>query len=340
MINSNETMRKQVLTALCITLIILAIPLSFGNSFLFPNKSYILSALELFYLFLALFTLSEIRKNKNISLHSHIHVFFIAVVSCFAEYDKPLEEGIYIWSACVPIIFYLLLGSKNALIYSVALLLAQVSILLHEIALYSKYDYLLSVLNFCCCYLVITAVSRKYESEREGSKSYVQYLGSHDQLTGALSRNSLIQMLNNDFRTYNAFIMFDIDSLKSINSKFGYAFSDKLFIEIIQRAYTIIDRQFLYYLGEGRFVILVKNDNFGESPINEYRLVNDIQQTVASTPFSFNDQKITTTLSAGIAELKKFVTIEHVWYEAEDNLLLARGHGASSIFKNRNSLIV
>lgn len=339
MIDSNETMRKQVLSALCVTLMVMAIPMSIGNSFVFPNKSYALSLIEASYILLGGYSLYKIRDNQNVTLHSHIHVFFIATAICFAEYAKPIEEGIYIWSCSVPLLFYLLLGSRNSLTYSMGLLFIQLSILLYEIALYNKHEYILSVINFLCVYLVVTAVSRKYEKEREGSKLYARYLGSHDLLTGALSRNSLLQTLNNDFSDYNSFIMFDIDNLKKISSKFGYAYSDKLIKDVVQRSYTIINRDYLYYLGEGRFVVLIKSDSFRESTVNEFNLVNDIQQTISTTPFAINEQKVTVTLSSGIAELKKFNTIEHVWYEAEGNLILARGHGPSSIFKNRTSLV-
>ena len=339
MIDSNETMRKQVLSALCVTLMLMAVPMSIGNSFVFPNKSYALSIIEVCYIFLGAYTLYQIKDHKKLPLHAHIHVFFIAAAICFAEYDKPIEEGIYIWSCSVPLLFYLLLGSRNSLTYSIALLFVQLSILLHEIALYNKHEYILSVVNFLCVYLVVTAVSRKYEKEREGSNLYARYLGSHDLLTGALSRNSLLQTLNNDFANYNAFIMFDIDNLKKVSSKYGYAYSDRLIKEVVQRAYTIINQDYLYYLGEGRFVVLVKGDSFRESSVNEYQLVNDIQQTISSTLFSVNDQKVKLTLSAGIAELSKFNTIEHVWYEAEGNLMMARSRGPSSIFKNQTSLL-
>lgn len=334
MMNSNDVMRKQVLKGLCTGLAIVALPLAVGNAFYFDNKSYLLAFIESLYFIIALYSLYDIRNDKNIAFHTYIHVFFITFIMFFGEIVKPIDEGVYIWSTAAPILFYLLLGCSNAFIYSILFLFIQIGSLLFEIALHDKNQFLLSVINFICTYLVITVISRKFEMEREAAQDYIQYLGAYDPLTGALSRNSLIKEMNEHSDRYSTFVMFNIDDLSHYTKKYCYQESDKMIKEMAERLFNTVDKECLYHLGSGRFVMLISTYYMAESSYHEHQQTSDIMASISNTPFLMRNHDEFMTLSAGITEITKFSTIESIWSDAEDNATLAQLNGVGCVFKN------
>nr|VVV05636.1 hypothetical protein AW0309160_03119 [Aliivibrio wodanis] len=339
MMNSNDVMKKQVLKGLCTGLAIVALPLAVGNAFFFDNKSYLLAFIECLYFIVALYSLYDIRNDRNIALHIYLHVFIIAFIMFFGEIVKPIDEGVYIWSTAAPLLFYLLLGSSNAFIYSILFLFIQIGSLLFEIALHDKNQFFVSVLNFICTYLVITAISRKFEMEREAAQNHIQYLGAYDPLTGALSRNSLIKEMNEHSERYSSFVMFNIDDLSHYTKKYGYKESDKMIKEITRRLANTIDKECLYYLGSGKFVALFFTYYMAESSYHGCQQLNDMLSSISSDPFSMRSNQEFITFSAGITEITKFATIESIWSDAEDNVTLAQMDGVGCVFKNNKLFI-
>lgn len=339
MMNSNDVMRKQVLKGLCTGLAIVALPLAVGNAFYFDNKSYLLALIECLYFIVALYSLYDICNDKNIAFHTYIHVFIIAFIMFCGEILKPIDEGVYIWSTAAPLLFYLLLGCSNAFIYSILFLFIQIGSLLFEVALHDKNQFFVPVLNFICTYLVITAISRKFEIEREAAQDYIQYLGAYDPLTGALSRNSLIKEMNEHSERYSSFVMFNIDDFSHYTKKYGYQESDKMIKEIAERLSNTLHKECLYHLGSGKFVTLILTHYMAEPSYHEYQQINDILNSISSEPFSMRSNQEFITFSAGVTEITKFATIESIWSDAEDNVMLAQMDGVGSVFKNNKLFI-
>lgn len=75
----------------------------------------------------------------------------------------------------------------------------------------------------------------------ERLRAALEFIASHDQLTGAFARAAFIEMLKKELarskRTGRplALLMFDLDHFKSVNDRFGHAVGDRVIIDFVHR---------------------------------------------------------------------------------------------------------
>jgi diguanylate cyclase (GGDEF)-like protein len=162
---------------------------------------------------------------------------------------------------------------------------------------------------------------------------------SKDTLTGALNRNALHTLFENEYElalaTNTSFILAicDLDHFKEINDTYGHVAGDhvlKHFVDVVKenlRASDVIIR----YGGE-EFVIMLPAVN----KENGYRVFEKIRQNFANTPIHFNNHDITSTVSIGMIEIhpvhmyKKNFVDEYIMM-ADQNLYIAKENGRNRI---------
>ena len=160
-----------------------------------------------------------------------------------------------------------------------------------------------------------------------------------DSLTGALGRNVLQQVFQNQYElalaTDTKFVLAicDLDYFKKINDTYGHIYGDKMlqnFVEIVQknlRSSDIIIR----YGGEEFILILPAIDaNKG------LRILNKIRQTFASFELIEDDITIQTTVSMGFLEIESKeryndAMVEMYINKVDQNLYLAKNSGRNII---------
>ncbi len=162
---------------------------------------------------------------------------------------------------------------------------------------------------------------------------------SKDTLTGALNRNALHTLFENEYElalaTDTSFVLAicDLDHFKKVNDTYGHVAGDhvlKHFVDIVKenlRASDVIIR----YGGE-EFVIMLPAVN----KKNGYHVFEKIRKNFADTPLHFNDYTIRTTVSIGMIEIhpvhmyKKHFVDEYIMM-ADQNLYIAKENGRNRI---------
>jgi len=162
---------------------------------------------------------------------------------------------------------------------------------------------------------------------------------SKDTLTGALNRNALHALFENEYElalaTNTSFILAicDLDHFKDINDTYGHVAGDhvlKHFVDVVKenlRASDVIIR----YGGE-EFVIMLPAVN----KENGYRVFEKIRQNFENSPIHFNGNDISCTVSIGMIEIhpvhmyKKIFVDEYIMM-ADQNLYIAKENGRNRI---------
>jgi diguanylate cyclase (GGDEF)-like protein len=162
---------------------------------------------------------------------------------------------------------------------------------------------------------------------------------SKDSLTGALNRNALHTLFENEYElalaTNTSFILAicDLDHFKKVNDTYGHVAGDHVlahFVAIVKenlRASDVIIR----YGGE-EFVIMLPAIN----KENGYKVLNKIRHNFASKPVAFKKHNIYTTVSIGMIEVqphhmyKKTFVDEYIMM-ADQNLYMAKENGRNRI---------
>lgn len=129
---------------------------------------------------------------------------------------------------------------------------------------------------------------------------------SKDPLTGALNRQKLVQLYQNQleisFATSEPFVlaMGDLDYFKNINDKYGHIAGDKMlekFVDISKKVLRSSD-MIIRYGGE-EFIFILPAIKIEKARV----ILNKIRENFASFVLDIENQKISTTISFGMIEI-------------------------------------
>lgn len=116
----------------------------------------------------------------------------------------------------------------------------------------------------------------------------------------------------------------DIDFFKKINDNYGHQTGDKV-LKIVSSAVAkrLREVDFMARFGGEEFVILLPETGAD----NALLMLNRIREGLAKAPFRYKDQKISITVSIGIAEFKEGDTTETIFEKADQALYKAKETG-------------
>ncbi|MGE7919874.1 diguanylate cyclase [Viridibacillus sp. NPDC093762] len=160
----------------------------------------------------------------------------------------------------------------------------------------------------------------------------LEFIAWHDSLTKLLNRNKFFEIVEENRKATNEnhyLAMVDLDYFKNLNDTYGHVAGDQILSEIgsifknYENDYVKVGR----YGGE-EFIIYQGHTNFEQA----VRYIDAIQQEIRTTPF-YIDENLTTyvTVSIGIAELKKDITLQEAVKRADQNLYIAKQKGRDQI---------
>lgn len=141
-------------------------------------------------------------------------------------------------------------------------------------------------------------------TERKNNESYLEYLSTHDQLTGVANRSLLYDRLNHALtfakrdQKMVAVYFLDLDGYKTINDRFGHTVGDLLLVQIANRLEANLRASdTIARFGGDEFILVLENISDIEviKPITE-----KILQSIAQ-PYQINDNLCQVTTSIGIS---------------------------------------
>ncbi|MBE0684745.1 MAG: diguanylate cyclase [Anaerolineaceae bacterium] len=141
-------------------------------------------------------------------------------------------------------------------------------------------------------------------TERKNNESYLEYLSTHDQLTGVANRSLLYDRLNHalahakrDQKMIAVFFL-DLDGYKTINDMFGHLVGDQLLIQIANRlSANLREADTVARFGGDEFILVLEN-------INEIDAIKPITEKILKSiaePYRSNGNICQVTTSIGIS---------------------------------------
>lgn len=139
--------------------------------------------------------------------------------------------------------------------------------------------------------------------ERISHIKELDHLANHDNLTGLLNRNTVINRIEhaidlaNRTRKTLAVLFIDLDNFKSVNDTMGHNVGDYLLIEFAKRfKHCIRQSDTLGRLGGDEFIILLEAL---DKPGDEKEIIERLQHSI-ELPFSYKGNELFITASIGI----------------------------------------
>ncbi len=141
-------------------------------------------------------------------------------------------------------------------------------------------------------------------TERKEAEEKLNYLATHDTLTGLANRLVLIDRINQSISRlpwHNrivAILFIDLDRFKLVNDTMGHTMGDKLLCSVAERLRNSIRTgDTVARLGGDEFVIVLTD----VAKSNEVTLVAEKIRSILSKPYQIKDQEIVVTASIGIS---------------------------------------
>lgn len=145
-----------------------------------------------------------------------------------------------------------------------------------------------------------------------------------DRLTRLFNRHYMMERLKeayNDNETYNI-AMLDIDNFKSINDKYGHAAGDEVLVKVASTMEDICKDSVVSRWGGEEFLILTKAD---------HELIEKVRSAVENLNVVFEDQTIAVTVTAGVEQKKKEVTVDKWIVAADEKLYFGKNNGKNRV---------
>ncbi len=199
------------------------------------------------------------------------------------------------------------------------------------------------VITFVGCALTIVNWANFRRSELQERKileqqAVLERMAYHDPLTKLPNRRFLDELIKNEVakvrrgQTHSCLIVLDIDDFKLVNDTYGHPTGDEVlkeFVEVVDKLMRASDT--FVRLGGEEFLILVPDSSLDATLIFADRL----RQEVARHRFTANDDKITITISIGVASLNGVETSSDYYSNADRALYRAKNKGKNRIEVHR-----
>ncbi|WP_024850273.1 GGDEF domain-containing protein [Hydrogenovibrio kuenenii] len=171
-----------------------------------------------------------------------------------------------------------------------------------------------------------------YETAIIEQNQQLQNLVTHDQMTGVLNRQGLLdgseQYFNLASRHYISalcLVVFDVDHFKLINDNYGHLVGDKsikLIAKLVKRALRKSD--LIARMGGDEFVLLLPETNARQAE----KLMIKIQNLLSETPLTVGSDEIYMKFSAGIAQHSpQHTSFKELFKTADEALYKAKERG-------------
>lgn len=307
------------------------------------NNNFILAASLFFASFVYFIGYFAYKKYNNITLSSAIILYSLYLLMFFLIYSGGVENTGPLWIFIVAPVSVFIHGLKRGLI-DITLFVAIISILMFmptDIIAHAPYSTEFK-LRLLYSFLTVTFLSALYEYARdksykhtlELSKKY-QQLAHFDPLTQLSNRRDALCILKREqarlIRSKEplSIIICDVDHFKKINDQYGHNAGDVVLIELAKIFSQNIRKQDCVARWGGEEFLFILPQTLAK---NAHIFAAKILDKLQGHRVTYQDKKITVTVSMGIEQFNENQSIDEIINNADKYLYQAKNAGRNQIF--------
>jgi|GEM_PF-630532 len=173
----------------------------------------------------------------------------------------------------------------------------------------------------------ITKIAEEFENEYQGTlvditeqslnREKINYLATHDVLTGLYSRNYFEEIIDNKKLKYPlGIIMCDIDGLKLINDAFGHLEGDRLLKSFADELKKLSSSYIVSRIGGDEFTVLIENATEDE--------LDDFSEKIKESINNIKTFKVEWSISVGYSILKDVNSDFNRIFNKAENMMYRR----------------
>ena len=157
-------------------------------------------------------------------------------------------------------------------------------------------------------FLLVAYLTSLLAADLKSAREDLEQLSDTDELTGLKNRrafNAALELETRKALRYNrpfSVLMLDADDLKPVNDRFGHSVGDKLLISIAHVIReSLRETDVLARYGGDEFVIILTETEGGSA----VEVAERIRAAVENTSFSANSERVSSTVSVGVAAFSR-----------------------------------
>lgn len=166
----------------------------------------------------------------------------------------------------------------------------------------------------------------------ERLRAALEFIASHDHLTGAIARATFIELLKKELSRSRrngrplALLMFDLDHFKSVNDRFGHAVGDRVIIDFVNRTKALLRNiDSIGRFGGEEFVALLPETTMDEARTVAERICKGVAEASSEGLPAY-------TVSIGVAVATRGdEAAETLLSQADKALYLAKANGRNRV---------
>lgn len=162
----------------------------------------------------------------------------------------------------------------------------------------------------------------------------LSHQATHDPLTGVWNRSAILDILEREVHCAKrnkkplCLALADIDNFKSVNDNYGHAAGDTVLIEVVQR----IQSALRHYDAVGRyggeeFIVVMS----GVNKQRAFKIAERLRARVAEHPYAVMKNRISVTLSVGVAAGARIENAGSLLQVADEALYRAKAFGRNRV---------
>jgi diguanylate cyclase (GGDEF)-like protein len=158
------------------------------------------------------------------------------------------------------------------------------------------------------------------------SRNEFERLSRVDPLTGLMNRRAFVNHIAGLHSRY-VLVLFDIDRFKSINDNHGHGTGDEILIAVSDMFTETLGVNAVARLGGEEFAGVLT----GVTSAEALDKINMLRQQLASRVFSFGDEEVRVTFSAGLSQSDGVTSYSTLLNHADKALYLAKASGRNRV---------
>lgn len=269
---------------------------------------------------------------SNLALVSfyHITTFFDAVRNYMVVSGGSLGDFI-IWMPIITLFFFLTLGTKRGLYYSIIIFLTTfVSGILYLNSLSSESIDSLGQYYFANLVYIIVLYYAQHVFRTFADLEMFKKHAYYDSLTGIANRLLIDEWLEKKLKVFRdkkegfSIIFFDIDHFKSVNDNYGHKIGDEVLVELAELIQVQLTNRELFGRWGGEEFIIISN-TVGEDTVN---LAEKLRKAVSEHSFKGAGNL---TASFGVTNSKAGDSIDSLLNRADKGLYQCKNCGRNQV---------
>ena len=274
------------------------------------------------------------KKTPHFTLWSSIFLFSLYTVILIGIYMSSFNSALYCWLYIVPVLSYLLLGTRIGTVFTSLYTISGVIILIFAQLINNPDVHTISIFNIGLTLVAIWALSFTYEHKRDEMVKRLQQMAAVDPLTGLNNRlllSSIFKMLCESLPEQQqsvSMLLIDLDHFKKINDQFGHDVGDQVLIEVSRLLNNMRRRNdWAFRFGGEEFCLLIPDTSLSQAQKIANRLRLAIEQDLHVI-----DCTSCISVSIGIARWPEDgLTLAEIYKVADTRLYQAKEQGRNTV---------